>query len=76
LDWFPRLRTSSLDTENSDSSAFEIKKLSSLLEDTKHDLKTVCSDLKSLNKHVSIERYIYSSIVIYIPLHNKFYTTS
>ena len=52
LDWFPRLRTSSLDTVDSDSSAFEIKKLSSLLEDTKHDLKTVCTDIKALQRNV------------------------
>lgn len=52
LDWFPRLRTSSLDTIDSDTSTYEIKKLSSLLEDTKFDLKSVHSDLKNLQKEV------------------------
>lgn len=52
LDFFPRLRTAALNTDDQDSSAFEIKKLSCLLEDTKHDLKTVCGDLKHLERQV------------------------
>lgn len=54
LDWFPRLRTAALNTDDQDSSAFEIKKLSSLLEDTKYDLKVVCGDLKHLERQVCV----------------------
>jgi len=56
LDWFPRLRTSSLDTVDSDTSTYEIKKLSSLLEETKQDMKSVSTDLKSMQKNVRLEK--------------------
>jgi inositol 1,4,5-triphosphate receptor type 1 len=64
LEWFPRLRTSSLDTVDSDSSAFEIKKLSSLLEDTKEDLKIVYTDIKALKQRNEMKK---QRVALHIP---------
>lgn len=67
LEWFPRLRTSSLDTVDADSSAFEIKKLSTLLEDTKEDLKTVCTDMKALQRNVKLQELKKQRVALHIP---------
>lgn len=64
MDWFPRLRTSSLeDTVDADASAYEIKKLSSLLDDTKKDLKMVVDGLKSLQKKVIFMQFYQQTIL-------------
>ncbi|CAG7731913.1 unnamed protein product [Allacma fusca] len=50
LDWFPRLRTSSLDTTDSDS---DLDKLSSLLQEATNDFRNAFATLKSLEARAS-----------------------